>query len=284
MSRAALLALGAGAAGVLAAWEALAAVEATRLSGALRHALAPLARAAAEGRSPSAVERRRLAVVAAGCLLVAGWLLAGPAAGALAALAGPSSAVALVRARRRRYRTALAQDAPVAARALADALGAGHSVRGAVGAAAAGLGGPAGHELRRAAQALELGEPAGRVREALRDRARSRAWDTLTAAILLQRDAGGDLAHALRALAASLEAAHRTERDAAAATAQARFTAWLVLALPLGAAALAELAGPGFLLGLARHPVSAPLAGAAVILQAMAAICVRRLARAPDPL
>lgn len=279
MSRAALLALGAGAAGVLALWEALAAVEAARVSGLLRRVVAPLARAATEGRSPSAAERRRLAVVAATCLLAAGWLVAGPAAGALAAFAGPSSALALVRARRRRYRGALALDAPVVARALADALAAGHSVRGAVAAAAPGLEGSGGHELRRAAHALELGEPTGAVLEALRDRARSRAWDTMTAAILLQRDAGGDLAHALRELAGSLDAARRMERDAAAATAQARFTAWLVLGLPLGAAALAELADPGFLLGLARHPVSAWLAGLAVALQAVAAVCVRRLAR-----
>jgi len=282
VSRAALLALGAGAAGVLAAWEALAAVEATRVAGGLRRALAPLARAATEGRSPSAVERRRLAVVAAGALLAGGWLLAGPLAGAAAALAGPSIAVALVRARRRRYRADLAAGAPVAARALADALGAGHSVRGAVGAAAIGLEGSAGHELRRAARALELGEPTHAVLEGLRARARSRAWDTMVAAILLQRDAGGDLAHALRELAASLEAAQRTERDAAAATAQARFTAWLVLALPLGAAALAELADPGFALGLARHPVAAWLGGLALVLQGVAALCVRRLARAPE--
>ena len=63
--------------------------------------------------------------------------------------------------------------------------------------------------------------------ERLRLRAGCRAWDTLIAAILLQRDAGGDLPALLRDLAAALEAADRLERDARTARAQARFTAWL---------------------------------------------------------
>jgi len=279
VSTGALLAFAAAVAGVAAAWEALAALEAAQVAGGLRRVLAPLRLAGTEGRSPSAAERRRLGLVAAGCLSAAGWLLGGPLAALVAALAGPSAAVALVRARRRRYAARLAREAPAAARALADAVGAGHSARGAIGVAAGGLGGSAGHELQIAAAALAHGEPTPAVLEALRVRARSRSWDTLVAAVLLQRDAGGDLARLLRELAASLEAAERTERDAEAQTAQARFTAWLVLALPLGAAALVELADPGFALGLLRHPVSGWLAGSALVLQAIAAVCVRRLAR-----
>ena len=90
--------------------------------------------------------------------------------------------------------------------------------------------------------------------ERLRLRAADPAWDAIVAGILLQREAGGDLAGLLRDQAAALEAADRIERDARAATAQARFTARLVLALPLGAAALAELASPGLAAGLAEPP------------------------------
>ncbi len=283
MTRSALLAFAAGAAGVLAAWEALAAVEASRVADAVRRLLAPLSRAAQEGRSPSADERRRLGVVAAGCLLAGGWILSGPAAGGLAALTGPSIAFALIRSRRRRYAAGLERGAPAAARALADAIGGGHSVRGAIVAASAGVEGSAGHELRIAGRALSLGEPTPQVLEALRERAGSRAWDTMVAAILLQREAGGDLAALLRELAASIEAAQRTERDAETGTAQARFTAWLVLALPLGATGLVELASPGFTVGLLRHPIAGWLAGLAFVLQAVAALCVRRLARARQP-
>jgi tight adherence protein B len=272
------LAFAAAVAATAGAWELLAAVEGTRVSSALARAVEPLARAGREGREPTAPERRRLAVLAAGGLLAAGWLVGGPALALLAATAGPGLAVALIRARARRYAAGLRRGAPEAARALADALASGHSVRGAIAAAAPGVPGPAGHELGVAARALALGEPAAEVLERLRRRASGAAWDTLVAGILLQRDAGGDLAGLLRGLAGSLEAAARAEADARAATAQARFTARLVLGLPLAAAALTELAAPGFTASLLAEPLPAALVATAAVLQLVAVLAIRRLA------
>jgi tight adherence protein B len=274
-----VLALAAGIAGVLGAWEALVALERARLPATLAVAAQPLVRAGREGHAPTAAERRRLALLAAGSLLAGGWLLSGLAAGVLAALAGPALVLAAVRARRRRYAEEVGAGAPACARALADGLGAGHSVMGAIAQAAPALAGPAGRELRDAAARLALGEPLDVVLEALRRRAHHPGWDAIVAAILLQRDAGGDLAGLLRELAAALEAADRTLRDARAVTAQARFTAWLVAGLPLGAAVLAETATPGFVTGLVHNPISAYCMVAAAALQAIALVCVRRLAR-----
>jgi tight adherence protein B len=279
---AAWLAAGAAGAGVVGAWEALAAVERTRVAAGAARVLEPLARAGREGRTPTAPERRRLWAVAAVALLAAGWLLGGVALGVLAALSGPAAVVLVVRARRRRWRDELRRAAPACARTMADALGAGRSIRAAIGDAAASAEGAAAHELRTAARALELGEPTEAVLVRLRARARSHAWNTVTAAVLLQRDAGGDLAALLRELAASGEAADRAERDARAATAQARFTAWLVLGLPLAAAVTTELAGPGFTTSLLANPLSAWLAGLAVGLQLVALLCITRLARSRE--
>ena len=163
---------------------------------------------------------------------------------------------------------------------MADALGAGRSIRTAIADAAASAEGAAAHELRTAARALALGEPTETVLVRLQLRARSHAWSTLTAAVLLQRDAGGDLAGLLRELAASGESADRAERDARAATAQARFTAWLVLGLPAAAAVVAELAAPGFAASLLGNPLSAWLAALAALLQLAALACIGRLAKA----
>src|SRR4051812_40649287 len=102
MSNAALLAAAAAAAGVLGAWECLATAEGAQLADRFALALAPVARARREGRARSGEERRRLALLAAGSLLAGGWLLAGPRLGAAAALAGPATVIALVRARRGR--------------------------------------------------------------------------------------------------------------------------------------------------------------------------------------
>lgn len=281
MTLAALLAAGAAAAGVLGSWEALAALERADLPQRASQWWEPLRRARAEGRDPTRSERRRLVAVTCAALLTAGWLLLGPAGGALAALAGPAAALGVLRARRRRYADELRSGATEAARALADAVGAGHSARGAIAVAAPGLSGATGRELRAAARSLALGEPTDLALDRLRRRARSAAWDALTAAILLQRDAGGDLVALLRRLAASLEAADRLDAEARTATAQARFTAWLVAGLPLGAAALGELGSPGLVAELLTHPLARWLTIAAFGLQLIAILCVRQVARVP---
>jgi tight adherence protein B len=275
-----LLAFAAAAAGVLGAWEALAAVEGSRLVAGFARAVEPLVRAGREGRAATVPERRRLALLATGALAAAGWLVGGLALGVVTAVGGPALVAAALRARRRRYAAGLRRGAPSAARALADAVAAGHSIRGALALAAGGVPGPAGNELRGAARALALGEPTQGVLERLRGRAGDPAWDALVAGILLQRDAGGDLAGLLRDQAAALEAAERIEREARTATAQARFTARLVLLLPLGAAALAELASPGLIGGLLSHPASVWLVAMAAVLQLTAVLAVARLARA----
>jgi tight adherence protein B len=281
MTRAGYLAFAAGATAVAGGWEALAVVEGERVAAALRRLAEPLRRAGREGREPTAPERIRLAALAAAVLLGCGWLAGGPLPGMLAALAGPVAAVAAVRARRRRHAAELHAAAPAVGRALADALGAGHSPRGALGVAATIVDGAAGRELAAAARALALGARTEDELEALRRRAASRSWDTLVAAVLLQRDAGGDLAALLRRLAASQEQAARLEADARTATAQARFTAWLVAAMPIAGALLAELAVPGFLAGLIEQPLSTAMAIAAAFLEALALLAVRRLARPP---
>lgn len=288
MSPAGLLAAAAAACGVLAAWDALAAVEGSRLLGVAGRALAPLRDLnRPPARPATAPERRRLAALLAICLLGGGWVLAGPVAGLVLATAGPWIAVGVARSRRRRHRTELGAGAPVVARALADALSGGHSIRGAIDAAAGGAGvpGPAGDELRAAAAALALGERTDRVLERLRARtagapgAAGRGFELVVAAILLHHRAGGDLARLLREAAAAIEGALRLERDARAATAQARFTGLLVAMLPLGAAGLAELGSPGYLLSLLRSPIGAWLAGCAAVLSLGGLLLVQRLAR-----
>jgi tight adherence protein B len=270
----------AGALAVAGAWEALAAVEQAAPARVIGRWLEPLGALRREGRSPTMPERRRLALVGAGALLAGGWLLAGPVAGAACAAAGPLGVGRLVRARRERWRADVARAAPGAARALADALAGGHAVRGALAVVAdGGVPGAGGAELRAAARALALGARTDDVLERLRRRAGAPAWDTIVAAVLLQRDAGGDLAGLLRAIAGGLEEAARVEADARSATAQARFTAWLVALLPVGAVALVELADPGYVVTLLRAPLAPWLLGAAAICQLLACALISRIAR-----
>jgi len=278
---AALLAAAAAAAAVFGAWDALVVVEEARPAATVRRVLAPLRLAGRAGRTPTTPERRRLAILGAGSLLAAGWIMAGPTAGVALGAAGPVALGPLLAARQRRWRRALADGVPAVARALADALAGGHSVRGALedlGRSGA-VAGPAGLELRSAARRLRLGAPTEDVLDGLRRRAGDPAWDTLVAAILLQRDAGGDLATLLRSIADAREHARRVEADARSLTAQARATGRLVAGLPCVALLLGELVAPGTLEALAGDPRARLLLIAGAAVGAVAFLAIARIAR-----
>lgn len=266
---------------VLAAWEAIGLAQTAQLTRRLGLVLAPLRAADRAGQDVSTAERHRLIALLAATLLCAGWLVGGPWTAVAASISGPWLVGRALAVRRARWRRGMADGAAVAARSVADALAGGHSVRGALGeaAVAGGAGGAVDGELRRAHAALSLGARTEEVLESLRARAEGPAWDTLVAAILLQRVAGGDLAALLRDLASELEAARRVEADARAATSQARFTAGTVAALPVLAAALVELAAPGTISSIAANPISVVLAAGAVVLQGAGMLLVRRMAR-----
>jgi tight adherence protein B len=205
--------------------------------------------------------------------------MAGPLAGAALGAGGPWMVARVLRARREHYRRAVEHGAAALALSLADALGAGHSLRGALGEAAHGLGGAVGHELRRVEAELAAGARTAVALEAMRARARSAQLDTIVAACLVQSRAGGDLARLLRETAEAFADQARLEDEVRSATAQARFTGLIVILLPLGGALLAELASPGFIGGLWSSFLTAWLVGLALIMQVVAAVLIRRLGR-----
>ena len=253
-----------------------------RLPGAARSVadlVEALVRVGREGRDPGTVERRRLLLAGAALAFLTGALVVGPLAGLVLGAAGPWAASRVLRARREHYRRAVEADAAAVAVALADALGAGRSLRSALAGAAEGLSGAAGHELRRVAGELEAGARTEDSLEAMRLRVRSVRLDTVVAACLVQRRAGGDLSALLRETAEAFGDQARLEDEVRSATAQARFTGLIVVLLPVGGALLAELASPGFLIGLTTSFLTAWLMGIAVVLQVVAAVAIRRLGR-----
>lgn len=239
--------------------------------------VAAIARAGRDGRDPGAAERRRLLVAGGALAFAVATALVGPVVGLAAAAAGPWGTAWLLRVRRARYRRAVDAGAGELAVALADALGAGHSLRGALAEATRSVGGRTGVELARTTAELAAGARTDAALAALAERTRSRRLAVVVAACLVQRGAGGDLARLLRECAAGFADEARLADEVRAATAQARFTGFVVIALPLGGAALTELASPGFVAGLLGSLLTAWLVGLAVALQVAAAVAIRRL-------
>lgn len=238
-----------------------------------------VARAGREGLDPGAAERRQLLVAGCVAAFAGGWFLAGLVGALLASGLAPAVASRLLHARRDRYRRAVDEGAADIAIALADALSGGQSLRGSIVSASRSVAGPPGNELRRVAGELGLGAATDDALEAMRARIQSHAIDVIVTGALMQRRAGGDLAHLLRSAARAFEDEARLVGEVRAATAQARFTGMVVVLLPLGGAALAELASPGFVTGLVSSPLSAWLVGMAIAIQAGAAFAIKRLAR-----
>lgn len=253
-----------------------------RLPIALRRLLALVevaVRVGREGRDPGAVERRRLLGAGALMALVVGWALAGPLAGVALGAVGPWSVARLLRARREHYRRRVDDGGGAVTIALADALAAGHSLRGAILESARAIDGQTGHELRRTAAELAAGARTEAALADLRARTGSRRLGAIVAACLVQRSAGGHLARLLRECAEGFADQARLDDEVRAATAQARFTGLVVVLLPLGGALLAELASPGFVGGLASSFLTAWLVGLALAMQVAAAFLIRRLGR-----
>jgi tight adherence protein B len=206
-------------------------------------------------------------------------LIAGPGPLAVAAAAGPWCVGVLVAGRRERYRRALERSVPDIAAAIADAISGGHSVRGALAAAAGSLDGPSSAELARVAADLELGASTGEALAAMRARLRLDRVDSLATALLSQQVVGGDVAALMRRLAAATADRDRVADEARAATTQARFTGLLVVALPAGAALFAELLQPGFVSRVISEPGSAAMLVAAGGLQVLGFALIRRLGK-----
>lgn len=278
----ALLAAGSGALLVCAAWETFGALLRLPLLDLLGRVVGPARRAGREGRPAVDAELRSLQAVAVTTLGLAGLLVLGPAAGVVLAAAAPLGAVWVLRMRRSRWRRSVEQGLAPTARALADALGAGYPLPQAIRAAAGdgAVTGSARTLLAETSARLTLGEPLPVALDRLALRAGSARWEALTAAILVQRETGGDLVRLLRDLAQDTEQAGRVDADARGASSQARLTARIVIALPVLACVLSELASPGALASLLSDPLSRLMVVAAAVCQGAALVAVRRIARA----
>jgi tight adherence protein B len=245
-------------------------------------AIEPLRRAGREGYTPTEAERRRLAAVGTGALLVAALYLVGPGPAPLTALAGPGAAAWAVARRRARYRSAVERGLPQVATAVADALTGGRSVRAALSSAAGSMEGPPACELARVRAELDLGASTSEALTALEARLRSERVSSFAAALLSQQLGGGDVAGLLRRFAASAAERDRAAADARSATVQARFTGLLVVAMPAGTALFAELVQPGFVGSLLQNGTSATLLAAAAAFQLAGFASIRRLSRVGD--
>jgi len=275
----AVLALAAGAGGLVAVGAREAVIATPGLARWLSLAVEPLLRAGREGYDPNRVERRRLAVIGTLAALMLTVVVFGPGPPVLLGLAGPAAVGWMLGARRARYRRGVEDGLPDAAAAIADALSGGNSPRAGLIAAADSVEGPVAVELARVRADLELGAPIIESLRALQRRVPSPRIDSLVTALASQTLGGGDLAGLLRRHAQAGAERARVLADARSASSQARFTGLLVVAMPVAAGVFGELVLPGFVGRVLAEPASAALLVVAGVLQLAAYVAIKRLSR-----
>lgn len=178
----------------------------------------------------------------------------------------------------RRHLRRVGEAMPGVAQMLGGAVAAGLSLRQAIVRAARDTPEPLGAELRRASAEIALGARVDDALIGLSGRLPDPDLGLLVTAILVQRRTGGDLARALRDMASRLEERGRLVREIRGATAQARATAWMVAALPVLGAVLAESAAPGLVSRTASNPLGLAILVAAVTLEVVGVVLIRRIA------
>lgn len=275
---AATCAAAAGALGLCSARAALAAAGPAHIAAPQRERWRALARELArEGRIDDSFGGRRLLAATAAAGAVAGWSALGAVGIAAGAAIGPLALRGLVRARRRRHAARIDACSAELAQALASSLAAGRSVRGALLTAGAATPQPLAAELDRAAIDLTLGGSVTDALAALRSRTGSSRIESLAGAIELHRGSGGDLVRLMRELAEAFRARDRAIADAHAASAQARYTAYVVAAIPVGVAAMIELARPGAVTGAVGFVPTAVMLLISAALMSLGVLLARRI-------
>jgi tight adherence protein B len=168
---------------------------------------------------------------------------------------------------------------PEAIDLLSRALRAGHAFTTALGMVAEELPQPISGEFRLLYDRQNFGLP---LNEALRDFAqRVPLLDArfFVTAVLTQRETGGNLSEVLDNLATVIRDRFTLKREVRVKSAQGRMTGWVLAAMPPALALIYMVVNPGYLRTLIEDPAGVRMIIAAVGLQLLGMVVIRRIVR-----
>jgi len=182
----------------------------------------------------------------------------------LVALAVVRLALGELDRRELRRREEFVAQLPEVARVLSNATSAGLALRSAIRMAGEDLADPAGAELSRLADELDVGTGLDDALEHLQRRMPSRELALLTRTLVIQARSGGAVVTALRGMSQTLEARKDLRREVRTMLSGAVFTSWIVLLLGAGSLLMMNVIAPGTLL-----EVTSSLAGQVILVIAL---------------
>jgi len=190
--------------------------------------------------------------------------------------ASVGTARALIERRRGNRRDLFVGQLPEVARMLANGTAAGLSMPQAVRMASRELADPAGAELRRVVEEMQVGRPVEDALEALRERLPSREVAVLMTTIAIQQRAGGDTVRALGELAGTLDSRKELRREIITLLSGVVFTSYIVAAMGAGTILLINTISPGVTQQMTSSPLGLAGIVIAAILWTIAFVLIRR--------
>lgn len=218
---------------------------------------------------------------AAGAVLAVGLAVAaaGPAAGALAALAVLAAPCLAWQLLRHRGAAAVEAALPAAVEAMATALRSGASLRQALAEAAGVTPGTLGADLAGVADATRHGSGVVAALEAWAGRRPLPGVRLVVAALCLAAETGGAAARSVDAVAATLRQRLAAQAEARALATQARVSAAVIAVAPVAFCVLSVAVDPRSSAFLLRTRVGLALLTAGLVLDAAGALWMARLTR-----
>lgn len=175
--------------------------------------------------------------------------------------------------RRRRFEELF----PEALEIIARSLRAGHAFTTGLSIAAEQVPDPVGSELKKLYDSQNYGRPFEEAILAFAQRAPILDARFFATAVLTQRETGGNLSEILDNLTSVIRDRFRVKRQVCVLTAQGRLSGWVLAAAPPTLALVIFLVNPDHMMRMFRDPLGIKLLLAAIILQAIGTLLIRRI-------
>jgi tight adherence protein B len=211
------------------------------------------------------------------CLLYLRFQAAAPAA-LLSLLYIPLPALYMLRCRRKRF-ALFEQQLPEALDLLVSAIRVGHSFMTAIGFLSQESQNPLKSEFQKCFEEQNFGVDLRTALIHLGARMPVPDLQIFVAAVLIQKESGGNLAEVLEGLSQTIRDRFRLKKQVLVHTAQGRATGWVLALLPVLLGVGMYLLHPEGISILWKHPVGVKLLYTAVVMNALAGFIIRHIVR-----
>ena len=160
---------------------------------------------------------------------------------------------------------------------IADAMRAGFSFMQAMEHVAREMDAPASREVQKLMRETNLRVPLETALENMSHRVKSKDFDLVITAVLIQRQVGGNLSQILDSISNTINARLRMRREVKTLTAQGRMSGFILALLPIALAVFINVVNPSYLKPLLEEEIGHIAIGLAIFFEIIGFIVIKRI-------